>query len=232
MNVSHLNQKSDDVKLRVLLNLGCGQNRPSGWVNTDSSLNSLLQKLPLFHNIAIQLLKSVEYSSNAEYMDLRKPWRFSDNSVDVVYASHLFEHLSLSYAQQFLTKSYRVLKSGGVIRLVVPDLYQLAQIYIDSYKSKDTRAASNFLYWTNLFQENTYPDHLSPIVKAINLWQDYPHQHKYMYDFLSLEKTLLQAGFVDLQESSCAQSQYIPEIKQVEHNSEGVASIYLEARKP
>jgi predicted SAM-dependent methyltransferase len=232
MNISPLTQDNIGVKPRVLLNLGCGQNRPDGWINTDSSLNSFLQKLPLFHNIAVQLLKSVEYTSKAEYMDLRKPWKILDNSVDVVYASHVFEHLSLSTAQEFLAKSYRVLKPRGIIRLVVPDLYQLAQAYIESYKNKETNAASIFLYWTNLFKENTYPDHSSPIIKAINLWQDYPHQHKYMYDFSSLEQTLLKAGFTDLKESSCSESQYIPEIQQVESNSEGVASIYIEARKP
>jgi hypothetical protein len=32
---------------QVLLNLGCGQVRPEKWINTDPSLNSLAQSIPL-----------------------------------------------------------------------------------------------------------------------------------------------------------------------------------------
>jgi predicted SAM-dependent methyltransferase len=228
---SILNKETNTVP-RILVNLGCGQTRPHGWINTDSSLNSWLQNLPLFHKVVAQLFQSVNYDSNASYMDLRHSWRFSNNSVDVVYASHVFEHLNSSTAVLFLNEAYRVLKPGGIIRLVVPDLHQLAKNYIDEYKSGNKSATRDFLYWMNLCRDNTYPKNRSTIVKIINFLQDYPHQHKYMYDFTSLSQMLSDSKYIDLQQASYAQSKYISEINQVEYTSEGVASIYIEAKKP
>jgi predicted SAM-dependent methyltransferase len=227
-----MSNKESTKSSRILLNLGCGQTRPQGWINTDSSLNSWLQNLPLFHKVAVQLFQRVNYDSSANYMDLRHHWKFSDNSVDIVYASHVFEHLNSSTAVLFLNEAYRVLKPGGIIRLVVPDLHQLAKIYIDEYKSGNKSATRDFLYWMNLCRDNTYPKNKSIIVKIINFLQDYPHQHKYMYDFTSLSQILSDNKYTDLQQATYSQSKYIPEINQVEYTSEGVVSIYIEAKKP
>ena len=80
------------------------------------------------------------------YMNLNRKWnRFKDASVDVVYASHLFEHLSLSSANLFLAESYRCLKPGGVIRVVVPDLYQICKKYINEYDGGKTDT-TEFIY--------------------------------------------------------------------------------------
>lgn len=227
-----MSNSETDKRQRILINLGCGQTRPKGWVNTDSSLNSWIQNLPLFDKIGDKLLSSVSYDSKANYMDLRNHWKFANNSVDVVYGSHVFEHLDSVTGKLFLNEAYRVLKPGGIIRLVVPDLHQLTQIYLDRSKSGDVSATSDFLYWMNLSKDNTYPRDRSLVVKIINLWQDYPHQHKCMYDFASLSKLLVEHKYLDLLPASYAHSKYIPEIEQVEYSSEGVVSIYLEAKKP
>src|SRR5437762_9349895 len=105
----------------IKLNLGCGAVRPTGWVNTDSSLNAHLQRMPVVGRLVQKVFKTVEYNSNnLVYMNLNKRWPYSDGSVDIVYASHLFEHLTLAAAELFLNEAYRCLKPGGIIRLVVP----------------------------------------------------------------------------------------------------------------
>ncbi|MBR8827045.1 MAG: methyltransferase domain-containing protein [Gomphosphaeria aponina SAG 52.96 = DSM 107014] len=217
---------------KIMLNLGCGQTRPSGWINTDSSLNSLSQKLPLISLLVKKYHKSTVYdSNNAHYMDLRKPWHFLSNSVDVVYASHVFEHLSSKTAKLFMSEAYRVLKKDGVIRIVVPDLYKLAKQYIVSYDQGQEKASNDFLFIANLHRESTYPENRNFLAKLINSLQGYPHQHKYMYDSLSLKKILTENGFSQVQESSYNQSYYISEINQVESNKEGIPSIYIEGKK-
>lgn len=218
---------------RLLLNLGCGQNRPANWVNTDCSLNSLLQKTPFANAVVTKLFKRTPYgSTNAVYMDLNKPWKFASGSVDVVYGSHVFEHLSLEAAKLFINEAYRVTKPNGVTRLVVPDLYKLAKVYVENYDSGALEAHKEFLYAINLHQEGTYSTDRNFLEKMINLFQGYPHQHKYMYDSISLRKIVSEAGFVDIREASYATSTYIPEITQVEFTEEGVPSIYVEAIKP
>lgn len=78
------------------LNLGCGSVRPMGWINTDSSLNANIQRIPFIAKKITKLFNKVDYdSNNLVYMNLNKKWAFKDNSVDIVYASHLFEHLRL-----------------------------------------------------------------------------------------------------------------------------------------
>jgi predicted SAM-dependent methyltransferase len=226
-----MSNRNSDQMPKIMLNLGCGQTRPTGWINTDSSLNSWLQRIPISRWVMVQLFKRVNYDLNAEYMDLRNAWRYDDNSVDVVYGSHVFEHLSSSTATFFLSEAFRVLKPDGVIRLIVPDLYQLSKNYLDQFNIGDQSAADTFLFWINLAQENTYPQERSLATKVINFWQDYPHQHKSMYDFISLSKMLQNKGFSNIQQSFYGESKYIAEIGQVENTAEGVASIYIEAKK-
>src|SRR5438552_17857660 len=113
---------------RTLLNVGCGATRPADWINTDCSLNAWIQRTAAGRALARAVVRSTEYkSSNVCFMNLNKPWPWSDASIDVVYGSHVFEHLRLRSAALFLVEAKRVLKTGGVIRLVVPDLYKLAK---------------------------------------------------------------------------------------------------------
>jgi len=58
--------------------------------------------------------------------DLRNPLPY-ESEVDAVYRSHLLEHLDKPIALGFIKENYRVLKSGGILRVVVPDLYSLVE---------------------------------------------------------------------------------------------------------
>jgi predicted SAM-dependent methyltransferase len=215
------------------LNLGCGSVRPSGWINIDSSWNANLQRIPFIGQIVKKVFNTVAYdSSNLEYMNLNKPWRFADNSVDIVYASHLFEHLTLSSADLFLREAFRTLKCDGVIRIVVPDLYKIAKRYINEYESGHEDTTKFFMWAINMHREGQYGASI-PLMKKIALEiQGYPHQHKFMYDERSLCKKMAQYGFIDLISLEYGASRFIPEIADVEGKDESYLSIYIEGRKP
>src|SRR6516162_9154675 len=180
----------------IKLNLGCGAVRPEGWVNTDSSLNAHLQRVPLIGTVVHKAFHTVEYdSNNVVYMNLNKRWSYQDNSVDVVYASHLFEHLTLASAELFLKESHRCLKVGGVIRIVVPDLYKICKKYIAEYEN-GKEDPTQFIMWAiNMHREGQYGNKNSWLKKMVLEWQGYPHQHKFMYDEKSLTNKLKQYGF-------------------------------------
>lgn len=95
---------------QAYLNLGCGEHFHADWINID------------FH------AKSPEVIA----YNLRNNIPLSDRSVQVVYHSHLLEHLPKSEAEPFLRECYRVLKSDGIIRVVVPDLEQIVRLYLKS----------------------------------------------------------------------------------------------------
>lgn len=215
------------------LNLGCGNVRPAGWINTDSSWNANLQRIPVVGTIVNKLFSTVAYdTSNLEYMNLNKRWKFASDSVDVVYASHLFEHLTLKSTDLFLREAYRTLKPGGIIRIVVPDLYKIARRYISEYESghEDT---TKFIMWAiNMHREGQYGVSIPVWKKVILEIQGYPHQHKFMYDEKSLSKKMAQYGFTDLLSLEYGVSTYLPEIADVEGKSESYLSVYIEGRKP
>lgn len=216
------------------LNLGCGSVRPEGWINTDSSLNANLQKIPVIGKAIARPFNKVVYSGdNMVYMNLNKSWKYADNSVDIVYASHLFEHLSLSSAALFLSESYRCLKSGGVIRLVVPDLYKICKKYIAEYESGSTDDPTEFIMWAvNMHREGQYGQRIGWLKRTLLEKQGYPHQHKFMYDDKSLTKKITDSGFVKPLSLTYGHSEYIKEIRDVEGTKESYLSVYIEALKP
>jgi predicted SAM-dependent methyltransferase len=219
---------------KIKLNLGCGSVRPGGWVNTDSSWNAHLQRLPVVGTAVRKVFRTVEYNNNnLVYMNLNKRWKYSDNSVDIVYASHLFEHLTLASADLFLKEAYRTLKPGGIIRLVVPDLYKICKRYIQEYESGTAENTTEFIMWAiNMHREGQYGAKIGAGKKMVLEVQGYPHQHKFMYDEKSLGKKLKEYGFTNILSLEYGVSHYIPEIKDVEGTKESYLSVYLEAKKP
>lgn len=216
----------------VKLNLGCGSVRPVGWINTDSSLNANLQRIPIVGKWLAKAISNVSYeSNNMIYMNLNNNWSFKDSSVDIVYASHLFEHLSLKSADLFLKEAYRSLKPGGVIRIVVPDLYQIAKQYISKYAEIEEGDTTEFILWAiNMHREGQYGNP-SFLKKIILEWQGYPHQHKFMYDKKSLINKIKSYGFVEINSLTYGVTNLIDEIKDVEGDKESYLSVYIEAKK-
>lgn len=219
-----------EAKLR--LNLGCGHQRPAGWYNADCSLNALLQRLPVIGGVLGRMVGGTEYHShNVHYVDLTSRWRFGHDKVDVVYASHVLEHLSLPDAHHFMREASRVLHAGGVLRIVVPDLLATAQQYVAEAAQGRDNAGADFLAILNLHRENAYASSSHWFHRVCHALQGWPHQHKYMYDLASLRAMLQSHGFRELRQCRYAQSAYLPEVADVENTAEGVPSIYLEALK-
>lgn len=216
----------------IKLNLGCGACQPEGWVNTDSSLNAFLQRMPIIGKSVSKIFKSRVYEVNrAVYMDVSKKWKYQSGSVDVVYASHLFEHLAQWQTEIFLKEAFRVLKPGGTIRIVVPDLYRQAKIYIERFENGHENPSGEFMWSINMHRENMYGTP-SALRKLVYEWQGYPHQHKFMYDEKSLGTKLCGHGFNDVIPASYGNSKYIKSIKDVEGDREQYYSVYLEGVKP
>jgi predicted SAM-dependent methyltransferase len=55
-------------------------------------------------------------------MDLTKKWAYKANSIDEILMISTIEHFTLKEAKKILKECYRVLKSGGLLKLDFPDL--------------------------------------------------------------------------------------------------------------
>lgn len=103
---------------RVLVNLGCGTVWHDAWLNYD-----LDPQDPAIRAI-----------------DLDQALPFPDGTVDALYHAHVLEHLAPRTGERLLAECFRVLKPGGVIRVVVPDLEQLARHYLAALAGEDELA--------------------------------------------------------------------------------------------
>ena len=77
------------------LNVGCGGNILDGFINTDID------------------------------MDITKPLPYPDKSISFILAEHVVEHVSGADGFRFMEECFRVLKSGGTLRICVPELKNL-----------------------------------------------------------------------------------------------------------
>jgi SAM-dependent methyltransferase len=91
-----------------LVNFGCGAVYHDDWINFD-----MLPCAP-----------SVRRCNASGRLPL------PDASVDVVYHSHMLEHLEVDEARAFLAECRRVLHPGGIMRVAVPDLEGIAKAYL------------------------------------------------------------------------------------------------------
>lgn len=93
---------------KVKLHLGCGKRFFGGdWIHIDA-----------------------ERYPHVIYHDVTK-LQFADNSVDLIYACHLLEYFDREEAVDVLREWYRVLKSGSILRLAVPDFGIMARLYVE-----------------------------------------------------------------------------------------------------
>lgn len=71
--------------------------------------------------------------SNYPHIDFRQSidnlYNFEDESVDEIYASHVFEYFDRDKALEVLHDWRRVLKTGGLLRLAVPNFDALIEVY-------------------------------------------------------------------------------------------------------
>ncbi len=122
----------------LVLNLGCGYQTSDRCTNIDWSIPVRLKGNALGRRIAPKVLGSDRYaqfeamSDNVMRHDLRKGIPFPDDSADAVYHSHVLEHIDREAVSGFLAEIHRVLKPGGVHRIVVPDLEMQARSYLET----------------------------------------------------------------------------------------------------
>lgn len=133
------------------LHIGCGKrNFGPDWTHIDGGNFSHLDS----HDIAIP--------------------GYDDNSVDLIYASHLISYFDREEVLPLLKRWHSKLKPGGILRVAVPDFDHLMMaINFYGYKLKDI---------------------LGPLYGKMQM-NDHPIYHKTVYDYHDLKEVLRNAGF-------------------------------------
>jgi SAM-dependent methyltransferase len=126
-----------------------------------------------------------------KYCNCAFPLKFPPNSVDHILASHFLEHLYPETVNEVLAGFYRVLKPGGTLHAIVPDLEIRSREYIG--KLGKPEAADEFVTLL-YFRLAKRPSRINRLFAAMGFGD---HEHCWMYDQSSFRKLLRSHGFVE-----------------------------------
>ena len=138
------------------LNIGCGwRNFGEEWTHIDGGDYEHLDHKDIFLN------------------------EHEDNSVNLIYSSHMIEYFDRDGVVDLFNSWYRVLKSDGTLRIAVPDFSTMSMLYQQG--------------------EIKLEKMLGPLYGKMQM-DNQTIYHKTVYDYDSLSKLLVDCGFRDVAE--------------------------------
>jgi predicted SAM-dependent methyltransferase len=191
---NHLQQLLLRTRGKQFLNAGCGTSVPPEFVNVD------------YH-----WCPGVDLC-----WDLRRPLPLRAASFDGIYSEHCLEHIAYDDAVALLKQFKRLLRPGGIVRLVVPD----AELYLKLYARSQAGEKVSFPY-----EPNPPPPHFTALQAVNRIFRN--HGHQFAYDEKTLAESLLQAGFRDPRRRSYMSGDE-PKLL-IDSEWRAVESLYMEA---
>jgi len=160
-----------DIERRYL-NLGSGPRGLSDpkWINIDGFMD-----------------KNVHF-----VCDFNKPLPFPDNTFEGIFCEHVLEHFDYSHGQKLMAECLRILKPGGIVRIIVPNGLTILKSYFEKpefivkYKECKTK----------------FP------MEAVNAWFYQRYEHQCIYDAAYLSGMLVGVGYKEARESTYCQSAF------------------------
>ena len=225
----------------LLLHLGSGPHAEPGWVNVDKSWTARVSRVrPLVVLLARAGVlndqqRQTRWPREVVQRDLSKPLPWPDRSARAIYSSHMVEHFEPLEAQRLLRECLRVLKPGGVLRLVLPDLEACVRHYQREKEAGNPRAADDFVgahFYTAAGNFYGEARHLSRTRRLAIRLLHRPHQ--WMYDAESMQALLEDVGFSGVRECRY-RSGACPDLQTLETRKDEIfsnSSFYVEAFKP
>jgi predicted SAM-dependent methyltransferase len=144
----------------ALVHIGCGPKYIEGLVNVDGNI---FQKKDLWLDVTLGL-------------------PFSNNSIRGIYVSHVMEHFDVETARKLFCEFHRVLKPGGVLRIVVPSLEYAVRAFL-------ANDAALLPEW---------PHRYVSVGGRFNNFMLCANQHRSMFDATFLHELLNEAGFLSV----------------------------------
>lgn len=200
---------------------GCGLCAPRTWRNFDASPSVRLQRVPVIGR-ALRVPGHPAFPPNVEYGDIVTGLRVAPGRAVAVYCSHVLEHLALDDFRAALANTRRLLRDGGVFRLVVPDLREAACRYVNS---ADPRAAFDFITHSHLGRSSRPHGIMSRLSAAFG-----SGVHLWMWDYPSLATELQAAGFTAIRQAECGDAED-PRFADVEEPERWVGAVGIECRR-
>jgi predicted SAM-dependent methyltransferase len=127
-------------------------------------------------------------------LDFGRPLPFPRESFDGVFCEHVIEHFSLEDGERLAREVHRVLRLGGCFRVVVPDAELLLRRYFDTPDEMVARRCIGG----------------GTPMEIVNLYFRQRYEHQFLYDWSTMEKMLLAAGFETVSRAAFGQNGHCP----------------------
>ena len=157
-------------KKLLKLNVGCYTVMFKDWLNID-----VINDIRLYAYAGVNRLSFVS-------MDVTSGMLFDDNSIDLIFCSHMIEHLTYREAEAFLKECHRIMKPGACMRIGVPDLEIFVRLYQEDLLSK-------------VIDPINEPSRRFAKYEVERFWEVLFADHKSLYDFRTLSLLAEGSGF-------------------------------------
>jgi predicted SAM-dependent methyltransferase len=181
------------------INLGCGGMTFKDWLNIDVSY-------PWHCDILCDLTQGMPF--------------LPDGQFDAVYSEAFLEHVSRPAATLILQHSLRALRSGGHIRIAVPDLRYLARTYLSEEKHPEAFESIREEYGE---VSETDCELFNYAMGGVG--------HTWIYDRAEIDWLFAKAGFVDIRACEIGKSS-VPFLHNRENRPYPDCSLITEGTKP
>ena len=124
-------------------------------------------------------------------LDAAKAFPFPDRSFDQVFSEHQIQTLTFEGGRSMLRECFRVLKTGGSIRIATLNL----EILLDLFNPEKTDRQLEYIRWaTDEFLPDVGEYRATAVVNnAFRAWG-----HQFVYDPDTLRSSLTEAGFIGI----------------------------------
>ena len=155
------------------------------------------------------------HDKNVHYLvDFGRRLPFPNESFDGVFCEHVIEHFSLEDGERIAREVHRVLRLGGCFRVIVPDAELVLRRYFDAPDEIVARRGNG----------------VETPMEIINLYFRQRYEHQFVYDWPTIEKMLLRAGFAVVCRAAFGQGRQCPPVILDDQKYEW-ESLYVEALK-
>lgn len=185
---------------QVCLNIASSTCMLEGFINLDNHPLISLLRMPRFMR---SLLSSEHRSWLEEYEemidkncfirhDCRKTLPFGDCTVDHILCSHFIEHVFFNEVDEIISDFIRVLKHGGTVHIILPDLLEMARRYVESAGEGTPLAVDDFVKESLLSRQTRG----SLKFRMLEMLGGYGLNHRWMYDKYSITHKVTRLGLV------------------------------------
>jgi len=214
--------RAENEQGQLWLNIASSAEVLPGYLNLDNSIYFRLEPLlPIVRHLfsservrVIDRFRRARERAPVLIHDCRKRLPFDEESVDHIVCSHFLEHIYPDEATRVLADFRQVLRLGGTVHIIVPDLAAMVQDYVAGSRDADALIRATIL---------SSPRRPTRRFRVLEVLGYEGLRHRWMYDRQSISRRVVDAGF-ELIDVSGVPSRCV-------RAEDGIESVHVSARK-